>query len=217
MNRRTGILYIDGALGGGGQWTPTGPDNRPLFKGIGGVLFTPNSSRAHYFSDALSPKRSGFDHIAGIELYAIIVALRTWADKLRGPALILFCDSKRAIGCLLRRSSSVVEQHVSECKLNPGIFKIDSRVSNNRLEFSQSDLEHPSDTLREHMNLYTLRIWRLVQELGILLWVEYVHTKSNTADAPSRDEPPPDVSPYKFVNVTEPAPNSATDISLYQF
>ena len=41
MNRRTGILYIDGALGGGGQWTPTGPDNRPLFKGIDGVLFTP--------------------------------------------------------------------------------------------------------------------------------------------------------------------------------
>ena len=44
--------------------------------------------------------------------------------------------------------------------------------------------------LRRGMNELARLIWQKVTELDILLWVEYVWTKVNLADAPSRGEQP---------------------------
>ena len=176
MNRPTRILYSDGSKEGG-------TDSKPLFKGIGGVLFEPPFPEAYYHSDCIDPRRKCFDHVAIIELYASSVAIRLFADKLRGTALLLLCENSHAIGCLVRRSSMVQEIDASH-QLHPQrdpSYRQDrtdftSGLSRNPIAFNNAFGQIPY-ALRESMNLYALRIWSLVTELDIVRWVEYVNTK----------------------------------------
>ena len=44
------------------------------------------------------------------------------------------------------------------------------------------------------MNQVAQEIWKLFDELDVVVWIEYVWTEVNLADPPSRREPPP--TPY---------------------
>ena len=46
-------------------------------------------------------------------------------------------------------------------------------------------------TLRHSMNELARLIWQVLTELDCIVWIEYVWTKVNLADPPSRGVPPP--------------------------
>lgn len=165
FDRTTMLLYTDGSFEG---------DDivKPMFKGIGGVLFTPESDTPYVYEEVIRNSRLNFAHIAVIEMHAIYRALQLFRKHVRGSALILFCDNTHAIGCLLKRSASVRENEERR-KISHGFV----------------DTYHAlSMDIRRCMNFYARRIWRLVTELDIILWIEYVNTKLNIADLPSRAE-----------------------------
>ena len=51
--------------------------------------------------------------------------------------------------------------------------------------------ERLSEDIKYSMNELARQIWNLVTELDILIWFEYVNTKVNIADPPSRGFIPP--------------------------
>ena len=55
----------------------------------------------------------------------------------------------------------------------------------------QEEFEEMAPNDRESMNCSACRIWQLITELDMIVWIEYVWTEVNLADPPSRGEPPP--------------------------
>ena len=47
-----------------------------------------------------------------------------------------------------------------------------------------------SDDIQRNMNTLAQEIWRRLTELNTVIWIEYVWTKVNLADDPSRGEDP---------------------------
>ena len=181
LNRQTAIIYTDGALEGDGIL-------KPFLKGIGGVLFSKHLDLPLYYGETIPNHLPNFGFIAIIEMFAIYRALQMFRDHIRGKAILLFVDNTHAIGCLLRRSASVREPerkrriNFSGQKWQP--WKLDNRPS-------PSDFENMPLHIRTAMNIQCRRIWRLVSELDLVLWIEYVNTKVNIADPPSRGDPMP--------------------------
>ena len=172
FNRKTTVLYTDGSYEGDGI-------TKPIFKGIGGVAYHPDRSKPWFYEDQIHPLRPNFEHIAVIEMFAIYRALQLFAKQLSGSALILFCDNTHAIGCLLKRSASIREDE-SRRKASSSYFEDYSKTTG-----------HVPLTIRHCMNFWAKEIWSLVTKLDIVLWIEYVNTKVNIADLPSRQEPLP--------------------------
>ena len=52
-----------------------------------------------------------------------------------------------------------------------------------------------SDDLRYTMNMLAQEIWKMFDELDVVVWIEYIWTEVNLADPPSRGEAPP--TPYQ--------------------
>ena len=171
VNRAVAWLYTDGSLEG----------NKTL-KGIGGICFPSLSPPAYWYGESISPTVPGYHHIAPIEMYAILRALVLFGPLLQGKAVWLFCDNAHSVGCLLRRSSMVRE---------------DSSVSRKR-PFSTCDTPKTpeqhflelSDDIKRGMNEMARAIWQKITELDLIVWIEYVWTKVNLADDPSRGDPP---------------------------
>ena len=171
LGRTVGWLYTDGSL-----------EHEKTVKGIGGVCFPAppegdGKQAPSWFGEYIDPNVSGYHHIAPIEMFAIFRALTLFGHLLRGKAIWLFCDNTHAVGCLLRRSSMVPE----ETRKRP----VESRAHTPEEHFYAL----PAN-LRRGMNELARLIWQKVSELDILLWIEYVWTKVNLADAPSRGEQP---------------------------
>ena len=181
LNRRQAVIYTDGALEGDGFV-------KSFLKGIGGVLFDDELPLPLYYGERIDNTLPNFEKIAVIEMYAIERALQLFANYIRGKAIILFVDNTHAIGCLLKRSASYRESHEHNAK---------------RMRFSRGkpweadgqpgprSFEHLPRDIRRCMNKRAQSIWRLISELDIILWVEYVNTKLNIADPPSRGDPMP--------------------------
>ena len=167
INREQCVMYTDGRL-----------DKTPVVKGVGGVLFSPSSPLPFYFGDRIDPDFQCFDHIAPIEMEAIRQSLLVFESFIRHKALILFVDNTHAIGCLLKKSSSVVQRHPRE---DQG----DETYSHYR------NFLRLSDPLKRVMNSLAREIWHIASWLDIVLWIQYVNTKCNIADEPSREIPFP--------------------------
>ena len=170
FDRKTSVLYTDGSYEGDDIL-------KPIFKGIGGVLFTSPLDTPQFYEEVIDPTSLNFNHIAVIEMHAILRALQLFRQSLQGTAVILFCDNTHAIGCLLKRSASIKETH-------------QDRNRKKSIHFPSEYDSLPLD-IRRCMNYYARRIWALISELECILWIEYVNTKLNIADLPSRQAPLP--------------------------
>ena len=109
---------------------------------------------------------------------AIRQSLLVFESFIRHKAVILFVDNTHAIGCLLKKSSSVVQRHPRE-------DRGDETYSHYR------NFLRLSDPLKRVMNSLAREIWRIASRLDIVLWIQYVNTKCNIADEPSREIPFP--------------------------
>ena len=116
-------------------------------------------------------------------MYAIWRALNLFEPLIRDKALWLFCDNTHSVGCLLRRSSMVREETASRPKRAP--FGPVNRKLTPEEQFNALP-----DDIRRTMNILAREIWRKLTEMNTLLWVEYVWTKVNLADDPSRGVAP---------------------------
>ena len=171
LGREVGWLYTDGSL-----------EHEKTVKGIGGVCFPAPPEGAgkqtpSWYGEYIDPSVPGYTHIAPIEMFAILRALALFGHLLRGKAVWLFCDNTHAVGCLLRRSSMIREE-------------TRKRSLESRPHTPEDHFYALPANLRRGMNELARLIWQKVSELDILLWVEYVWTKVNLADAPSRGEQP---------------------------
>ena len=171
LNREVSWLYTDGSL-----------EHEKTQKGIGGVCFPSLQAEPEWYGEFMNPNVPGYNHIAPIEMFAILRALTLFGVHFRGRALWLFCDNTHAVGCLLRRSAHVREEPragqkrtVAQCQ--------------RRLTPEEHFYKLPKN-LRRAMNELARLIWLKITELDIVVWVEYVWTKVNLADAPSRGEMP---------------------------
>ena len=169
LGRAVGWLYTDGSL-----------EHEKTVKGIGGVCVPdwPDVTCPLWYGEYIDPNVSGYHHIAPVEMVAILRALPLFGQQLTGKAVWLFCDNTHAVGCLLRRSSMIQEE--TRKRRFPG-------------STPHTPEEHflaLSDNLRRGMSELARLIWQKITELDVLLWVEYVWTKVNLADAPSRGEQP---------------------------
>ena len=169
-------LYTDGMKNDPSDRYPHGE------KGIGGVCFPGIQEPPLWYGEHLNPRLHGFDFIAAIEMYAVLRALRLFGRALQGKAVFMFIDNTHAVGCLLRRSASVRERVTSTQTSN---------LLRSRFRTPQEEFEALCPTLREAMNVLARRIWSVLAELDCIVWIEYVWTKVNLADPPSRGEPPP--------------------------
>ena len=160
------------------------PSDRYPFgeKGIGGVFFPGHHIPPLWYGEHLNPRLAGFDFIAAIEMFAILRALRLFADALRGKAVFMFIDNTHAVGCLLKRSSSVRERETGTKRGLDGQRKFKT---------PQEEFEEMSPTKQHTMNVLARLIWDKLAELDCIVWIEYVWTEVNLADPPSRGEPPP--------------------------
>ena len=110
-----------------------------------------------------------------------------FAHHVKGSALLLFVDNTHAIGCLLKRSASVRESPDRKRRIHvtPG------------QPWTKDDQDPPRSFdnlpsfIRTRMNQLARLIWQAVTSLDIILWIEYVNTKLNIADLPSRELPLP--------------------------
>ena len=154
-------------------------------KGIGGVVFPGLYDPPLWYGEHLNPRLGGFDFIAAVEMYAVLRALRLLGDAMRGKAVFMFVDNTHAVGCLLRRSSSIRESE----RVTAGV----KRDSQGRVRFKtpQEEFEELAPSLRDSMNTLARLIWKRLAELDCIVWIEYVWTHVNLADAPSRGDPPP--------------------------
>ena len=106
--------------------------------------------------------------------------------------MLLFVDNTHAIGCLLKRSAAVRERDTAL----PPDRKRRIRVPNSH-PWDADNQPHPRNfaqlptNIRRCMNIKARQIWRAVTALDLVLWIEYVNTKLNIADLPSRDTPLP--------------------------
>ena len=171
LGRAVGWLYTDGSL-----------EHEKTVKGIGGVCFPASPEGAEkqtpsWYGEYIDPSVSGYNHIAPIEMFAIFRALALFGHLLKGKAVWLFCDNTHAVGCLLRRSSMIQEE-------------TRKRALESRPHTPEDHFYALPANLRRGMNELARLIWQKVTELDILLWIEYVWTKVNLADAPSRGEQP---------------------------
>ena len=198
MNRETCVMYTDGSLEGDGAT-----------KGIGGVLFSSKHDTPLAFGEygtdrpgaAISPEEGGtagvppdlrpFDKIAPIEMHAIYRAIQIFGPRMYGKAVLFFVDNTHAIGCLLKRSTSIRERQFSP-QSHTGNYIRDKFFP---CEYSHyNEFMKLSDDLRRIMNAQARAIWKLITEFNLLVWFEYVHTDCNIADPPSRGEPLPNKS-----------------------
>ena len=184
LNRPVAWMYTDGMRNDPSPRYPFGE------KGIGGVVFPGLHEPPLWYGEHLNPRLLGFDHIAAIEMYAVLRALRLFAHALRGKAVFMFVDNTHAVGCLLRRSSMIREGYSArpwesaETRRRRELFP--ASLSDHQLNFE--DLE---PALRDAMNALARLIWEVITELDCRVWIEYVWTEVNLADPPSRGVPPP--------------------------
>lgn len=170
LNRAVAWLYTDGSL-----------EHEKTFKGIGGICFASASATPLWYGEVIDPSAPGFDHIAPVEMYAILRALNLFENQLRDKALWLFCDNSHSVGCLLRRSA-LIRQHVIKPTFKPVTpdFRFTPEEHFLRLEGG----------IRHAMNSLAREVWKKITSLNLILWVEYVNTKHNLADDPSREKEP---------------------------
>ena len=178
LNRERAWLYTDGAKKEAG-WRPGYPY---AFKGIGGIAFPSIHATPLWYGEQIDPTLHAFDHIAAIEMFAVLRALRLFGEALRGKALFMFIDNTPAVGCLLRRSSSV-----SERPPRVGV----KRPASSGPVTPQQEFDELPDTLKREMKELASQIWCLITQLDIIVWIEYIWTEVNPADLPSRGEFPP--------------------------
>ena len=169
QNRQRAVIYTDGAL-----------EHDKTFKGIGGVLFRLPLRTPLYFSDVILPPSPNFTHIAPIEMHGVYRAFKEFGHLIRNRAVIFFVDNTHALGCLLKRSSSVRERGLK--RDSSGTVIHDHQVPYTHFdEFCKLPLE-----LRRIMNEQAKSIWAVIHELDVVVWFEYVKSKENIADPPSR-------------------------------
>ena len=191
LNREVSWLYTDGSL-----------EHNKTVKGIGGVCFSHASATPEWFGEYMNPNTPGYEHIAPIEMFAILRALTLFGPSLQGKALWLFCDNTHSVGCLLRRSSMVQEGTSDKTVAGQ---KRPWTACKRTLTPEEHFYALPRN-LRRGMNEIARQIWQKITELDIILWVEYVWTRVNLADAPSRGEQP--IVPGRRVGKTDLLPNS---------
>ena len=176
LGRTVAWLYTDGSR-------EPGPYEHSFeTRGIGGVVFPSHSEQPVWYGESLHPTLPGFDAIAAIEMFAIWRALKLFPNELRGKALFLFCDNTHAVGCLLRRGASLKNTNTKTVNWY-------GRPS------PQEEFLQLSDDLRYTMNMLAQEIWKMFDELDVVVWIEYIWTEVNLADPPSRGEAPP--TPYQ--------------------
>ena len=177
LNRPVAWLYTDGMLNDPSDRFPFGE------KGIGGILFPGHDQPPLWYGEHLNPRLAGFDFIAAIEMVAVLRALHLVGEALRGKALFMFIDNTHAVGCLLKRSSSIREREFQGTKRTSDGIK--------KFKTPQEEFEEMSPTKRHTMNVLARLIWDRLAELDCIVWIEYVWTEVNLADPPSRGDPPP--------------------------
>ena len=144
-----------------------------------------------WYWEHLSPRLHGFDHIAAIEMYAALRALRRFGDALKGEAVLMFIDNTHAVGCFLRRSASIRGRY-TEVGVKRDVF------GRTPFKTHQEEFEELEPTLRESMNVLARLIWEVLTELDCVVWIEYIWAKVNLADPPSREKPPPTPTGSRF-------------------
>ena len=120
----------------------------------------------------------GYDHIAPIEMYAILRALKLFESSLRRKAIFMFVDNTHAIGCLLKGGAALRESPDEYVKIGP------------RRPSHQALFERLPASLQNDMNRLAREIWCAITRLDLIVWIQYVWTKVNLADAPSRGMQP---------------------------
>ena len=178
LNSTVAWLYTDGMKNDPSPRYPHGE------KGIGGAVFPGINDPPLWYWEHLSPRLHGFDHIAAIEMYAVLRTLRLFDEVLKGQAVFIFIDNTHAVGSLLRRSASIQER-VAEGGVKRDVF------GNKRFETLQEEFEELEPILREAMNVLARLVWEVLTELDCVVWIEYIWAKVNLADPPSRGTPPP--------------------------
>ena len=153
---------------------------------LGGLCFATKTAKPLWFGELIPPDIPGYTHIAPIELYAILRAINLFENEIRGKALWLFCDNMHSVGCLLKRSSMFRETE------NPRkrVFT-ESYDENDRRLTPEEHFLRLSDDIQRNMNTLAQEIWRRLTELNTVIWIEYVKSKCNIADPPSRGVPMP--------------------------
>ena len=162
FNREQLVVYTDGSF-------------TDLMRGIGGVFFPKHGQPLYY---GMKIQDDGyFPHIAVVEMRAVLEAIEVFSVQLKGSASLFFIDNTHAMGCLLKRSSSL--------KINIGDEKKHHWVS------PVEEFADLSDDIKASMNDLAREIWKRLTKYNILAWFEYVNTKWNISDPPSRGMIPP--------------------------
>ena len=168
VNKPYAVIYTDGSL-------------TALERGIGGLCVFPGTSvTPEYFAEELEDGIF-YPHIAVVEMRAVLFAFRYFSRTIRGHAITFFIDNTHALGCLLRRSSPLHAESAVERRKSTVI-----NSAHAHLHFEQL-----SEDIKYSMNELARQIWSLITELDVLVWFEYVNTKLNMADPPSRGFIPP--------------------------
>ena len=171
-NRKQAIIYTDGS-------------RSETERGIGGICYiqpeegqpVPSST----FYSMIIDDAEFYPHIACVEMRAVLHALELFGPSVHGRAIIFFIDNTHALGCLLRRSSPLTAETLDERS------QWRSRNVNPNLDF-----ESLSENIKLSMNVLAQKIWAEVTKHDLLVWWEYVNTKLNIADPPSRGYRPPE-------------------------
>ena len=166
LNRLKAIVYTDGS-------------RSEAERGIGGVAWGRHLETV-FFAEDLEDDYF-YPHIAVVEMRAILRAIRLFGHSLRGRAVIFFVDNTHALGCLLKRSSSLGGEGASSTygvRTNP--------IAEPYGVQPHGDFEALSDNIKYSMNHLSRDIWNAISEFDLLVWWEYVNTHSNAADPPSR-------------------------------
>eukprot|EP00438_Fugacium_kawagutii_P004538 Skav222280 [mRNA] locus=scaffold807:136980:138029:- [translate_table: standard] len=97
------VLFTDGSF-------PDGKPGSPLKPWIGGVLFSKGSTPLQFSAEVPMalieqwlPRKS---QIAMVEMFAVVVALKTFEEKLKGSWALLFVDSESVQGALVKGYSA---------------------------------------------------------------------------------------------------------------
>ena len=174
-NREVSVIYTDGALEGD-----------KTFKGVGGVLFHLRRRPPLFFSEVMTPALREFESIAPIEMHGVIRALEHFQDFIRNKAVLFFIDNTHVIGCLLKRSATIRERDRKRDRDGNFVRGTESSEYSHFVSFSQLSVG-----LRRVMNQQARKIWKLITSLNVIVWFEYVKSKCNIADPPSRGVPLP--------------------------
>ena len=166
FNRDTVVVYTDGSL------SDTDPG------GIGGVVLRVAPLVPLWFGEQIEEGHF-YRHIACVEMEAILRACDVFAEHIAGKAVVFFVDNTHAIGCLLRGGASVLETDEnflsSSGPVAQGVPSLTATWA----------IGLPAD-IRLSMNTLCQLIWKRLTTLDVVVWWEYVNTKHNLADDPSR-------------------------------